>query len=63
VRTHIAKYSLAEVYFSEKKYEQAENVLKEIPTMFAFDDLEMIEHENYMQFYNFKKQMILSERN
>ena len=63
VRTPIAKYSLAETYFSEKKYELAEGVLKEIPTMFAFNDLEMTEHENYMQFYNFKKQLQLSERN
>ena len=63
VRTPIAKYSLAEVYFSEKKYEQAESMLKGIPTMFAFNDFEMIEHENYMQFYNFKKQMHLSGRN
>ena len=63
VRTPIAKYCLAEVYFSEKKYEQAENVLKEIPAMFVFNKLEIFEHENYMQFYNFKKQLQLSERN
>jgi hypothetical protein len=63
VRTPIAKYSLAEVYAYERKYEQAEGVLKEIPILFVFNDLEMPEHENYMQFYNFKKKMYLSERN
>ena len=63
VRTPIAKYSLAETFVYERNYDQAENVLKEIPTLFTFNDLEMKEHENYMQFYNFKKQMYLSERN
>ena len=63
VRTPVAKYSLAEGYFNERKYESAEGVLKEMPAMFAFNDFEMIEHENYMQFYHFKKQMILSKRN
>jgi subtilisin family serine protease len=63
VRTPIAKYWLAETYFSEKKYEQAEVILQEIPIMFGFKESEMTEHENYMQFYNFKKKMYLSERN
>jgi hypothetical protein len=62
VRTPIAKYSLAETYAYERAYEQAESVLKEIPALFAFDEWEMKEHENYMQFYHFKKKMYLSER-
>jgi len=57
VRTPIAKYWLSEVYASEKNYEQAEAILREIPRLFAFSESELIEHENYMQFYNFKKQM------
>jgi len=63
VRTPIAKYSLAEVYVYERKYDQAEAVLREILTLFTFNELELIEHNNYMQFYHFKKQMKLSERN
>jgi hypothetical protein len=63
VRTPIAKYSLAEVYVYESKFDQAETVLKEIPILFSFNDLELKEHENYMKFYNFKKQMLPSERN
>jgi hypothetical protein len=62
VHTPIAKYSLAEVYAYESKYDQAEIVLREMPALFAFDELEMIEHNNYMQFYHFKKQMHLAER-
>ena len=63
VRTPIAKYSLAEVYVYERKYDQAEAVLREILTLFTFNELELIEHNNYMQFYHFKKQLQLSERN
>ncbi|MDR0230910.1 MAG: T9SS type A sorting domain-containing protein, partial [Dysgonamonadaceae bacterium] len=63
VRTPIAKYSLAETYFYEKKFEQSEAVLKGIPKLFAFNESEQKEHDNYMQFYNFKKQMQLSEKN
>jgi len=63
IRTPIAKYSLAEVYVYEGKYDQAEAVLRQIPDLFAFNETEMIEHNNYMQFYHFKKQMKLSERN
>jgi hypothetical protein len=63
VRTPIAKYLLAEVYTYENKFEQAEAVLHEIPKLFNFKELEIIEHENYMRFYNFKKQLQLSERN
>ena len=63
VRTPIAKYWLSEVYASEKKYEQAEAILREIPVKFAFSESELPEHENYMRFYNFKKQMLLSGRN
>jgi hypothetical protein len=63
VRTPIAKYCLAETYFSERKYEQAETVLREIPPLFAFNETELKEHANYMQFYNFKKQLQLADRN
>jgi hypothetical protein len=63
VRTPIAKYWLSETYFYEKKYEQAEAVLREIPTLFTFKESEMPEHENYMNFYNFKKKLQLAERN
>jgi len=63
VHTPVAKYCLAEVYASERKYEQAEAILREIPTLFSSSELELIEHVNYMQFYNFKKEMILSGRN
>ena len=63
VRTPIVKYWLSEVYASEKKYEQAEAILREIPAKFAFSESELIEHENYMRFYNFKKQMLLSGKN
>jgi hypothetical protein len=38
-------------------------VLKEIHILFAFTETELIEHKNYMQFYDFKKKMYLSERN
>ena len=62
VRTPIAKCLLAEVYAYEGKYDQAEIVLREIPEKIFFDELGLIEHVNYMQFYHFKKQMILSER-
>jgi len=62
VRTPIAKYWLSEVYASESNYEQAEAILREIPRLFAFSESELIEHDNYMQFYNFKKQMYLSGR-
>jgi hypothetical protein len=62
VRTPIAKYSLAEVDAYESKYDQAEIVLREIPALFAFGESEWEEHNNYMQFYHFKKQLKLSER-
>jgi len=63
VRTPVAKYSLAEVYFYEKKYDQAEMVLNKIPDMFEYSESEMTEHNNYMRFYNFKKQLQLADRN
>jgi len=63
VRTPVAKYSLAEVYFYERKYDQAEMVLNKIPDMFDYSELEMTEHNNYMKFYNFKKQLQLADRN
>jgi len=62
VRTPIAKYWLSEVYASESNYEQVEAILREIPRMFAFSESELIEHENHMQFYHFKKQMYQSGR-
>ena len=63
VRTPIAKYWLAEVYASESNYEQSEVILRAIPPMFDFSEPELIEHDNYMQFHHFKKQMLLSGRN
>jgi HD superfamily phosphohydrolase len=63
VRTPIAKYLLAEVYAYKNQFDQAETVLNEIPKLFAFKELELFEHDNYMKFYNFKKQLKLSERN
>jgi len=62
VRTPIAKYWLAEVYASERNYEQAEVILRAIPPSFAYNESELFEHENYMQFHHFKKQMYLSTR-
>ncbi|MCL2511132.1 MAG: T9SS type A sorting domain-containing protein, partial [Bacteroidales bacterium] len=63
VRTPIAKYWLAEVYASESNYEQSEAILRAIPPAFDFSEPELIEHDNYMQFHHFKKQMLLSGRN
>ncbi|MCL2042075.1 MAG: T9SS type A sorting domain-containing protein [Bacteroidales bacterium] len=63
VRTPVAKYSLAEVHFYERKYDQAEMVLNEIPNMFEYSESEMTEHNNYIRFYNFKKQLQLADRN
>jgi hypothetical protein len=63
VCTPIAKYCLAEGYFNEDNYERAEIILKEMPKLFAFNEQELMEHENYMRFYNFKKQLQLSGRN
>ena len=63
VRTPVAKYSLAEVHFYEKNYDQAEMMLNKIPDMFEYSESEMTEHNNYMRFYNFKKQLQLADRN
>ena len=63
VRTPVAKYCLAEGYFNERNYEQSEAILREIPSMFAFNESELMEHENYMRFHHFKKQMYLSGKN
>jgi hypothetical protein len=62
INTPIAKYSLAETNFELKNYAEAENVLAEIPAMFEFGDKEQIEHNNYLDFHNFKKNLIDSER-
>lgn len=63
VRTPVANYSLAEVYASERKYEQADALLKAMPEMFQFGKVEMEEHDNYLKFFNLKKTITLKERN
>jgi len=62
VRTPIAKYLLAETYFFTGNYEQSDATLKELPKMFVFNELEIVEYNNYMNFHNFKKQLKQSER-
>ncbi|MDL2254761.1 C25 family cysteine peptidase [Bacteroidales bacterium OttesenSCG-928-J16] len=63
IRTPVAKYLLAEAYASTKDYEKADAVLKNMPELFKFEETEMKEHENYLKFFNFKKEMTLSGRN
>jgi hypothetical protein len=62
VRTPIAKYLLAETCFFTGDYERADATLAEIPKMFEFDETEIAEHSNYIQFHNFKKELKLNKR-
>ncbi|MCL2074577.1 MAG: T9SS type A sorting domain-containing protein, partial [Marinilabiliaceae bacterium] len=62
VRTPIAKYALAETHFFTSNYEQADAVLYEIPQMFQFNETDIAEYENYMQFHTLRKQVEFSER-
>ena len=62
VRTPIAKYLLVETELISNNYDQADAVLHTIPEMFQFGETENAEHNNYVQFHNFKKQLQLEER-
>jgi hypothetical protein len=62
INTPIAKYSLAETNFEMGNYQEAQNVLSAMPTMFEFGEQKMMEHNNYLNFYNFKKNLIDSDR-
>jgi hypothetical protein len=62
INTPIAKYSLAETNFALGNYAEAKNVLNEIPKTFEFGEKELIEHENYMKFYDFKQSLQLSDK-
>jgi hypothetical protein len=62
VHTPIAKYALAETHLFTNDYKQADAVLYEIPSMFDFGEREQAEYDNYMSFYNLKKDVQLAER-
>jgi len=62
VRTPIAKYLITETRLFTNDYEGADAILNQIPEMFQFTEREMIEHNNYLQFHNFKKQLQLEGR-
>ncbi|MDR2927183.1 MAG: hypothetical protein LBV41_03110, partial [Cytophagaceae bacterium] len=62
VRTPFAKYALAETHLFTGDYERADAVLREMPALFAFSDFETMEYDNYVQFHNFKKQLLLQGR-
>jgi len=62
IREPFAKYLLAETRLFTNDYEGADAILYEIPTMFQFSEIEMAEHNNYIQFHNFKKQLQIEER-
>ncbi|MDR1345891.1 MAG: S8 family peptidase [Bacteroidales bacterium] len=62
IRTPIAKYLLAEVYFQLGDVNNAEATLSLIPTMFNFSDFEMEEHHNYLRFKDLKINVQISSR-
>jgi len=62
IRTPIAKYLLTETRLFTNDYEGADAILYQIPEMFEFGEYEMAEHENYILFHNFKKQLQLVNR-
>jgi len=62
VRSPISKYLLTETELYTNNYERADAVLHQIPEMFVFGEYEMAEHDNYILFHNFKKQLQLEER-
>jgi hypothetical protein len=49
------KYVLAESYLESGDYSVAENILNDIPNQFELRDHEIIEHDNYMYYFNFRK--------
>jgi len=62
VRTPISKYSLAETYFMEKRYDDANRILASIPSQFNFSEEDNYEHANYMRFHSLKNDLARSER-
>ena len=54
VRTPIAKYSLAETYYEEGRYENANAVLATIPRDFNYSETENYQHSYYLRFHNLK---------
>jgi hypothetical protein len=62
VHTPIDKYLLAETHLFTNDYEMSDAVLSQIPSMFVFEESEQLEYDNYMSFYNLKKQVQLTER-
>ncbi|MCL2074819.1 MAG: T9SS type A sorting domain-containing protein, partial [Marinilabiliaceae bacterium] len=62
IRTLTAKYALAEAHCYSSDFSLADMVLCEIPEIFEFNEFEVEEYENYMQFHNIKKNVLLSDR-
>lgn len=62
VRTPVAKYSLAELYYKVGKYTLADQVLLDIPEQFNFGEDENYEHENYMRFHAMKNTLAIDGR-
>ena len=63
VNSPVAKYCLAGDYFYTGEYEKAEALLSSIPALFDLDESELIEHDNFVNFYNFRDTVQLSGRN
>ena len=63
INTPITKYALAETHLFTNNYQKAEDVLNEIPVLFNFNATEMEEHNKYVQLYDLKIQLKLSDRN
>jgi hypothetical protein len=62
VNTPVSKYSLVEAHLQTNDYKLADAVLNGIPAMFDFSDREFAEYNNYIKFYELKKQLQLEER-
>jgi hypothetical protein len=57
INTPIAKYSLVETLFALEKYSEAETVLSTIPSLYEFGEKNWQEHQNYLNFFHFKKNL------
>ncbi|MDR1346080.1 MAG: T9SS type A sorting domain-containing protein [Bacteroidales bacterium] len=59
----MSKYALAEAFMQTDDYDSAEEVLDQMPDWFSFTEDKMAEHNNYLYFFNFKKELLNSGRN
>lgn len=62
VQTLTSKYDLIEIHLASREFEEAECVLNMIPTDFNLSEDQQMTYDDYVYFYNFRKELMESNQ-